>query len=169
MGSVVRLSSAPSVVVERKMHLARISCLTYPSRFAYSLVTLMDGPSAPTNGKGTRMLKIEATKIKNIKGRITGYRVQAAGISVEAATEKEACELWHERANLQEQEYRNRYDFTPDGSLFHLYYRDGWRYDIARPENPGRWSTCLLSAPTYPQALSQYIDHLRQCGAQLAA
>src|SRR5687768_12771176 len=107
---------------------------------------------------------------KNIRNRrIEGYTVDAAGVSGSGKTAKDALLDWQEQAAKQNQhKYTDRYDMCRDGAVFHLSYRDGWTYDIARPTGldvapcQARASSCHLGRMPYPEALEKYLRHFAQ-------
>lgn len=110
------------------------------------------------------MLKPTATK--DLKGRITGYVLDAAGVRATGATAKEAQQEWERNAQQQERSaYVQRFDLLNDGSIAHLFYRDGWEYEFIRTDAPGqmRQGGCsILGRITYPEALEKYLRHMAQ-------
>ena len=52
------------------------------------------------------------------------------------------------------------YRLLPTGGVFVLYYRQGWAYDIFTAEHESA-NTCMLSTPSYTEALAMMEDHWR--------
>ena len=111
---------------------------------------------------------LKPTARKDIKGRINGYVIDAAGVRAEGATAKEAQEEWQRNAEQQGRSgYVSRFDLLKDGSIGHLFYRDGWEYEFIRADGmaPGQMRTggvSILGRITYPEALEKYLRHMAQ-------
>jgi hypothetical protein len=112
------------------------------------------------------MLKIERQYTQHLgRKHYTGnYVASFAGYSVVAPTKDEAVQEL-ETIIRTEKEFSGvrRYVFCSDGTVFCLYYNNGWCYDIMSANRPYP-SKCMMAAKTEDSAYRQMLEHAAQYG-----
>lgn len=73
-----------------------------------------------------------------------------------------ACQrLWSRIQKQEEYQFTRRHMHAVNGTVFLLYYADGWSYDLLHPD--GQISTTMMGRDlTYPQALERMKRHFDQ-------
>lgn len=110
-------------------------------------------------------LKANITAVRNLFGkRTSGFCASICGWTANGNDKETAVANLATKLERMEQFNHTRcYRVAPDGTVFALYYAEGWWYDIVHTD--GTYSSCGLTVETYMQALEQMTKHHAQYSA----